>query len=353
MENIFKNKKILFTGNTGFMGSWLSLWMHHFNAKVLGLSNGIISKPSNFSVLDLKKKITFKKIDIRNFNVTKKEIKKFKPDFIFHLAAEAIVKKSYKDPKKAWQTNTLGTINILETLKSIKKKTAVVIITSDKVYKNIETNKGYKENDILGSYDPYSASKASADLATQSYYHSHLKYKKNINIAIARAGNVIGGGDWSQGRIIPDCVRSWSKKKNLIIRNPNSTRPWQHVLDVLNGYMVLARSLYINKKLNGEIFNFGPKIEKNSKVIDVVKNMQSKWLGANWKIINKNKFQENKLLFLNSNKAKRKLNWSCQLNLKKAINLTTDWYKEYYLNKKNIFNFSINQIKNFEALKKK
>ena len=350
MKNIFKNKRVLITGNTGFKGSWLTLWMNYLGAKVLGISLDYSSNPSNFEVLKLKSKISHKKIDIRKFKELNKEIKKYKPDFIFHLAAEAIVQRAYKDPKNVWETNTLGTVNILESLKNLNKKVIVVIITSDKVYKNLEIRRGYKETDILGGYDPYSASKASADLAAQSYFQTFFKFNKNISICIARAGNVIGGGDWSEGRIIPDCIKSWSQGKKAIIRNPNSTRPWQHVLDVLNGYIILAAKLKSNKKLNGEVFNFGPKIEKNSEVINLVKVMQKRWGNVKWKILNKKKFPESKLLHLNSKKAKKNLNWNCKLNLKNSIFYTTDWYKEYYCNKKNIFNYSIMQIKKFENL---
>ena len=185
----------------------------------------------------------------------------------------SIVKKSFNNPKHTWETNTLGTVNILESLREIKKKVTVIIITSDKVYKNLEIHRGYNEKDILGGEDIYSASKSAADIATQSYIKSILKSKKNIKVSIARAGNVIGGGDWAPGRIIPDCIKEWSSNKIVKIRNPKSTRPWQHVLDVLFGYISLAIKLKNNKSLNGEAFNFGPKIEKRREVINLVKEM--------------------------------------------------------------------------------
>ena len=296
MKNFYKNKKVLIIGNTGFKGSWLSLWLYYLKAQVLGLSINYTTEPSNFKVLNLNKKIKFKKTDIRNFKNLKKQIKQFKPDLIFHFAAEAIVKNSFQNPKKTWQTNTMGTVNILESIKDTKKKITAIIVTSDKVYKNLETTRGYKETDVLGGQDPYGASKAAADIATQSYFYSFLKDNKNIRLCIARAGNVIGGGDWSEGRIIPDCIKSWSKKKIVKIRNPNSTRPWQHVLDVLNGYLILAARLSKKKTLNGEAFNFGPKIEKKTRVIDIVKQMQRSWSKAKWKIIENKTFSENKYL---------------------------------------------------------
>ncbi len=353
MNKFFKNKKVLITGHTGFKGSWLSLWMHYMGANVMGISANYITKPSNFQVLKLKNKIKSKKIDVRDFNKIRKQILNFRPNYIFHLAAEAIVKKSYQNPRYAWETNTLGTVNILDTLKDYNKDVVVVIITSDKVYKNREILKGYKEVDILGSLDPYSASKASADLASQSYISSYLKNKKNIKIAVARAGNVIGGGDWAEGRLIPDCIRRWSKKKKVFLRNPRSTRPWQHVLDVLRGYILLAINLKKNKKINGEIFNFGPKIEKKREVISVVKDMQLYWGKAKWIVSKRKSFFESKLLQLNSLKSKKHLKWKCLLNLKKSIYFTINWYKTFYNKSENIFDFSIKQIKEYESFYKR
>lgn len=347
MKKHFYKKKVLITGHTGFKGSWLSLWMNLMGAKVLGISNKNISNPSNFQVLNLKKKIRSKKIDISQYNLINKTINSFKPDYIFHLAAEAIVKKSFLNPKKTWESNVIGTVNILETLRNYKKKVTVIIITSDKVYKNLEISRGYVEDDVLGNSDPYSASKASADLATQSYIKSFIKYKKNIKISIARAGNVIGGGDWAEGRLIPDCVRSWSNNKVAILRNPNSTRPWQHVLDVLYGYILLSIYLKKNKIMNGEAFNFGPKIKKNYKVISVVKRMKFYWKKVKWKISIKKNFYESKLLQLNSSKAKKLLNWQCNLNLDKSISFTISWYKCFYNNPKYIYKYSLSQIKDF------
>lgn len=353
ISDFFYNKKVLITGHTGFKGSWLTLWMYLMGAKVMGISNSRTSTPSNFKILNLKNKIKSKTIDIRDFKSLKKAILKFQPQIIFHLAAESIVKRSFDDPKYAWETNTIGTLNILEVLRNYNKKVSSVIITSDKVYKNQEVRRGYFENDRLGSLDPYSASKASADLAAQSYIKTFLKNKKNIKIAIARAGNVVGGGDWSENRLIPDCVRSWSKNKTVKLRNPKSTRPWQHVLDVLHGYILLLIKLNKLQKINGEVFNFGPKIEKNNTVLDVVKQMKLFWPLAKWKIKkNKTFFSESKLLHLNSIKAKKKLNWTCILDLNKTIYFTTSWYRSYYENPKNIYKFSIDQIKNFLQLSK-
>ncbi len=244
----FKGKRVLITGHTGFKGAWLTFLMLILGAKVMGISHGKKTNPSLFKILQIEKKILHNNIDISNLPKLEKKIKRFKPNFIFHLAAEAIVSRAYLNPLKTWKTNTLGTINILQILSSVKFNVIAVFITSDKVYKNLEINRGYHENDTLGDYDPYSASKASADLAIQSFYKSYFSKKKNVKIAIARAGNVIGGGDWSMNRIIPDCVSKWSQKKILKIRNPNSTRPWQHVFDVLMGYIILAINLKKKRK---------------------------------------------------------------------------------------------------------
>ena len=289
LKSVFKDKTVIVTGHTGFKGSWLTLWLKKFDAKVIGISNSVPSRPSHFETLKLKKQIIHKKIDIRNLKSVKKIFKKYKPDFVFHLAAQALVKKSYSDPTFTWQTNTLGTLNVLESLRELKRSCIAVLITSDKSYKNLEIKRGYHEKDILGGKDPYSASKASAELVIQSHLSSFFpSYKTKVLIGVARAGNVIGGGDWSENRLIPDCVKSWSKDKKVLIRNPQSTRPWQHVLEATWGYFVLAAKLKQNKQLHGEAFNFGPNT-RNYKVISLVQLIEKYWKGINWKVIKKSK----------------------------------------------------------------
>ena len=276
--NQYKNKKVLVTGHTGFKGSWLTSWLVLLGAKVTGLSLYVPTNPSHFKAIKLQNKINHKKMDIRNLKLLKKTFKKHQPDYAFHLAAQALVKKSYLDPINTWQTNLMGTLNIIESLREIKNNCVAVLVTSDKSYKNLEISRGYKENDILGGKDPYSASKGSAELAIQSHISSFFPLKSTkVLIGIGRAGNVIGGGDWSDNRLIPDCVRSWSKNKKVTIRNPNSTRPWQHVLEAVSGYLYLAANLKKNKKLHGEAFNFGPKSFKNYKVIKLVESMKKYW----------------------------------------------------------------------------
>jgi CDP-glucose 4,6-dehydratase len=353
-KKFFFKKKVLITGHTGFKGSWLSLWMHLMGAKVLGISKDIPTIPSHFKLAKLNKLVKSNFIDIENLEKIKKIIKDFKPDYIFHLAAQAIVKKSYSNSITTWKSNLIGTINILESLKEIKKKTIVVLITSDKVYKNIETKKGYKENDTLGGVDPYGASKSATEIAINSYIKSFFSSKKNkIFISTARAGNVIGGGDWSENRLIPDSIRALTSKKKMSVRNPNSTRPWQHVLEVLNGYINLAMNLKKNKKLHGHAFNFGPG-KKNYKVIEVLRKMNFFWKKINWNLKKNKNFFENTLLNLDTKKSNKILKWKCKLSFSISIKMTVDWYRNYFMNrnrKSKILKKSVEQIKNFEVLK--
>jgi CDP-glucose 4,6-dehydratase len=353
--NIFKKKVVIVTGHTGFKGSWLTQWLLLLGAKVIGISNNVPSKPSHFESLNLKNKIINKNIDIRNLELLEKVFKRYKPDYVFHLAGQSIVKKSFTDPIYTWQTNTIGTLNILESLRKLKKKCFVVLITSDKSYKNVEIKRGYKENDILGGHDPYSASKAGAELAIQSYIKSFFPINKTrVFISVARAGNVIGGGDWSNYRLIPDCIKSWIKNKNVVLRNPKSTRPWQHVLEAVWGYLLLAENLKKNKKLHGEAFNFGPVVKNNYSVLQVVKIMKKNWKKVSWKIINpkKNDFYESSLLKLNSNKAEKKIKWKCILTFSETMEMVTNWYKDYDKNPRKVYNITIDQIKKYEKLLK-
>ena len=356
LNKFFKGKKVLITGHTGFKGSWLTAWLQILGAKVVGVSNGFLSYPNHYQLLNLKKKILNKNLDIRNLSLLKSFVKKNKPDFVFHLAAQSIVNLSYKDPLKTWSTNTIGTINLLESLRQLKKKCVAIIITSDKSYENLEIKRGYSEKDRLGGKDPYSASKASADIAIRSYISSFFSYKNNkVLIATARAGNVIGGGDWSPNRLIPDCVKSWSKKKKVLIRSPHSTRPWQHVLEAIYGYITLAKNLNKNPNLHGQAFNFGPGNYQDYKVISLVKLMKKYWENVSWKLHkNNNKiFKESSLLKLNSQKAKKILRWRSVLTFKENIFLVANWYKNFYLNSKQAHKLTSSQIEFYQNILKK
>tara|TARA_B100000989_G_scaffold3409_1_gene2374 strand:+ start:16881 stop:17951 length:1071 start_codon:yes stop_codon:yes gene_type:complete len=354
-KNIFKEKKILITGHTGFKGSWLTLWLLLKGAKIIGLSKNINTRPSHFQLLNIKKKIKHYQVDLKNLSKIKKIINNSRPDYIFHLAAQALVKNSYDNPIETWSSNSIGTIHLLEALRKVKKKTFVILITSDKSYKNLELDRGYKEDDLIGGKDPYSASKASAELAIQSYINSFFSHKNNkVFISVARAGNVIGGGDWSENRLVPDCFKKWSKNRFVDIRNPNSTRPWQHVLEALNGYLILAKKMTIRpKNFHGEVFNFGPKNFDNNSVLKVLKKIKSFYPAAKWNIRKNKKFHESNLLKLNSKKAKKKLNWECKLSFSDNIRYVTEWYKSFYDRKQkiNICKLSSEQIRQYEKIK--
>ncbi len=349
---IFKGKKVIITGHSGFKGSWLALWLCHLGANVLGISNAYSTNPNHFKLLKSKLKIKSLNIDISNLNKLEKVVKYYKPDFVFHLAAQALVGKSYIDPMSTFKSNTIGTLNLLQSLRKLKKKCTAIIITSDKSYKNLEINRGYREEDLLGGKDPYSASKGAAEMILHCYSNIFFNKKDNIKIAIARAGNVIGGGDWSEDRLIPDCVKSWALKKKVVLRNPHSTRPWQHVLEALSGYLFLAIELNKKKDLHGEAFNFGPSNKVNKNVISLVKIMKKFWKNVDWKKDNNKskKIFESNLLKLNSNKSKNILNWKTILNFNEVSKMTIDWYKNYYSYKINMYNFSLGQIKYYQKL---
>ena len=348
-SNFFKNKKILITGHTGFKGAWLSYYLYLLGADVMGISLKPKIKPSLYEILNLKNKIKSNFINILDKKSLQKKIINFEPNIIFHLAAQAIIKESYNNPINTWSTNLIGSIHILEIIRNLKRPCTCVIITSDKCYKNLEKKNGYKENDILGGDDPYSASKAAAELAFKSYFNSFIKNTKH-RIVTARAGNVIGGGDWSMNRIIPDCVKYKINNKKVKIRNPNASRPWQHVIEILNGYLKLAKKLSEDKKLNGQSFNFGPKNTEIVPVKNILEHIKNNWEGFKW-IKSRNLIKnETKMLVLNTKKAERILNWKTRLNVRAATILTIEWYKIFYQKKKNkkiITEFTKKQIINY------
>jgi CDP-glucose 4,6-dehydratase len=345
---IFKNKKILITGHNGFKGCWLTIWLSLLGAKIIGISLPSHETNNHFNLIKKKLNIRSFYFDISNKKKLKNIVLKEKPDFVFHLAAQSLVYKSIEDIHFNWQTNVIGVLNILEALNSLKKQCIGIIITSDKCYKNIEQKKGYKETDILGGIDPYSASKASAEILFHSYYKTFIQNKnKKLRICTARAGNVIGGGDWSNKRLIPDCMKMWLRNKKPTIRNPNSTRPWQHVLEALSGYLDLAIHLKKNATINGQSFNFSSDKIKNVTVIDFLKKIKKKWKKVNWRVIKNNNFYESSLLQLDTNKAKIILQWKARLNLNETIEFVVNWYKEFLLNKKNIYEISKKQIIKF------
>jgi len=357
-KNSYKNKKILVTGHTGFKGSWLSSWLLKLGAEVVGVSMDVPTNPSMFKELSLESKIKNVQLDIRNISEVNALIEYEKPDFIFHLAAQAIVSTSYSDPLSTVTSNVVGTTNILESLRTCNQKCTAVIITSDKAYDNVEQIWGYKENDAMGGKDIYSGSKGAAELIIKSYYNSFFKLDdSNVRISIARAGNVIGGGDWAKDRIVVDAITAWSQGKKVAIRNPNATRPWQHVLEPLSGYLSLGEKLNSNNELNGEAFNFGPKAEQNRTVRELLEISCQYWnLQPNEaiKITNAIEFHEASLLKLNCDKALAYLNWNACLDYDQTISFTNKWYCDYYKNK-DMSKKTLEQISEYEkiAFKKK
>ena len=351
MFECFRNKKIIITGHTGFKGSWLLAFLSTLDCKIYGISNKIPTKPSHYKLLKIKKNFKNITLDIRNKKNLKKIFKKIQPDFVFHLAAQSLVKTAYNYPELTFNTNAIGTLNVLEALREVKKKCNAILITSDKSYKNIEISRGYRETDLIGGDDPYSASKGCAELIISSYVKSFF-LKKNINIVIARAGNVLGGGDWSKDRLVPDCIKSWVKNKAVTIRNPNSTRPWQHVIEIIYGYLLLAKNLDQNKNLHGEVFNLGPDQKSNYSVLWVLNYFKNQWEKCKWKIKKiKTKEKESKLLNLNANKAKKILKWETRLSLEETLVMTLDWYKSFYVGRKNnMYEITIEQIKKYKKL---
>ena len=351
-SNLYKNKKVLITGHTGFKGTWLCLWLTLLGAEVAGFSNKQKTRPSLFGILNLKKKIKSYEGDVSKFKEIRQSIKKFQPEIIFHLAAQALVKESYKNPIKTFQSNSLGTLNLLLASKQSKKLKAIVMITSDKVYKNLEIKRGYREDDILMGSDPYSASKSCAEIIINMYLKSYLK--KNINICVARAGNVIGGGDWSSDRIIPDLFKKWSQSKTLKIRNPNSTRPWQFVLEPIGAYLYLGSLLLKNnKKIYNQGFNIGPKKNLDKKVSQLIKLAKMNLKNLKFSVLKDKTKKEAKLLKLNCNKISKFTGWEPIYNFNETVKNTICWYQNFYSKEKNNLEYSIKEIEKYVDTAKK
>ena len=355
-KKFWNKKRILITGHTGFKGGWLSLILNYLGSKVSGYSLNPIGTNNFFNTTKIKKIFSYDfRKNICNIKDLKASIKKIKPEIVFHLAAQSSVIESFKDSRNTVLTNVLGTSNILEIIKNEKSVKCLIIITTDKVYQNYKVKKYFNEDSILGGDDVYSGSKACCEILTNSYNKSFFS-RKNCKIATVRAGNCFGGGDWTKDRIVKDALESFYQNKVLILRNPGATRPWQHVLEPLIGYLLLAEKLCSKKgKSYSGPWNFGPTIRQNMKVINLAKIIKTK-LKSSSKILIKmknKKFQnksfkifESKYLNINSNKAFKKLNWRPGLSIEQAVTLTVEWYKEFK-NKKNLFQFTRRQIQNY------
>ncbi len=344
LKKKIEKKNILITGNTGFVGSWLSLALLILNANILGYSLKKKDKKFLSNHKLFKKKIKTIYGDIINFSKHNKEIKKFKPEIVIHLASQPLVLESYKNVKKTYLTNVIGTVDLFETLKNIKSIKKIIVFTSDKVYQNL-AGKILSENSPLGGIDPYSSSKSCQDIIASSYKHSILN--KKISVTILRAGNIIGGGDWNENRLVPDISKSTINKSKVKIRNPNAIRPWQHILEIINAFLLIIIQKKTKILSKPQILNIAPNFKSNIRVIDLI-NLITKedvFKKVNYKITQK-KYFENKILRLSGLNAKNKIKFTPKLNLKKTVKLTSDWYHAFN-KKQNMFNYTCTQIKEY------
>ena len=346
----YSGKRVLITGHTGFKGSWLTQWLLDLGAVVCGYSIDIPTKPSHFELLNLDKKIDHQLGDVRDFSNLKKTFDRFKPEIVFHLAAQPLVRASYDDPRGTFETNVMGTVNLFECVRLSQTVVATVSIATDKCYENLETGQAYQEDDKLGGADPYSASKACAEIAFTAYQKSFFSRNK-MRVGTARAGNVIGGSDWAADRIIPDCVRAWTKGEAVVTRSPKAIRPWQHVLEPLGGYLLLGAKL-LNKDylVIGESFNFGPANESSRTVEDLLAELTINWPAAKWTVDESavgNK-KESKVLKLSCEKASKLLNWRAQMKFEEAVSLTSEWYRQFNLDSKKAADLTRSQIQSFQ-----
>lgn len=362
----FQDKKILITGHTGFKGSWLVLWLKHLGANVAGFSlpSDCFKNEFHFHDLGINRDIVDYRGDIVNIDELRRSFEEYEPEIVFHLAAQSLVKESYRDPIKTFQSNAVGTLNILECIRNCPSVKVAVLVTSDKCYRNDEQIFGYRETDYLGGHDPYSASKSCAEIIAHSYFYSFMTNDFPL-CATARAGNVIGGGDWSKDRILPDCAKAWYEHKSAILRNPKSTRPWQLVLEPLSGYLHLADVLYKNPtgkfgnySIKNESFNFGPPSSINHTVREIAEQLKKYWEDFEYETNTElnTKAKESGLLKLCCDKASTYLGWEANLSIEETMRFTASWYKEYRKNQgnsKKIRELSLSQIISYEEIAKK
>ncbi|MEK6556114.1 MAG: CDP-glucose 4,6-dehydratase [Bdellovibrionota bacterium] len=349
----WRGKKVLVTGHTGFKGSWLSLWLSELGADVTGFSlPDDPSTPCLFKLLN-EKNIKHTSGDIRKFEDIQNIVQKTQPEIIFHLAAQSLVRDSYVNPISTYATNVMGSIHLLEAARKAGSVSAFINVTSDKCYENKNWHWAYRENDPMGGHDPYSSSKGCVELLTASYRKSFLSSEENqdqMGLATVRAGNVIGGGDWATDRIVPDCIRAFSQGKPVVIRNPSATRPWQHVLDPISGYMLLAEKIYekSTRKTFSDSWNFGPSDSDAKNVKYIVSQMVAFWEnGAKWELDTNSHPHEALFLKVDSSKAKKELKWAHRLPVEKALRWTTTWYKSFYLENKNPKELCLEQIRSY------
>lgn len=347
-NNIYSGKKVLVTGHTGFKGSWLTLWLKHLGAEVLGYSLKPNTNPSMFEELKIDGKCRNVFGDILDEKKLAESFKEFQPDIVFHLAAQPLVRLSYAEPVMTYKTNVIGSLNVLETARKCPAVKAFVNVTTDKCYENKEINRGYREDEPMGGYDMYSSSKGCVEILSSSFRRSFLQDKNAMAMATARAGNVIGGGDWALDRLIPDCVRSINKGIDIEIRNPIAVRPWQHVLEPLSGYLLLGQKLLEEGHKFADGFNFGPNEDSVLTVAEVAKTVTEFYGKGKVFVGEPSSLHEAGLLMLNIEKAEKVLNWTPTLTAKEAIRNTVEWYKHFYAKDTDIYEFTMKQIKEYE-----
>ncbi len=337
---IYKDKVVFVSGHTGFKGSWLTLWLLELGAKVIGYSLDFPTKPCHFELLNLtsnfKKSFIHFEGDIRDIKKLREVFQTYRPEIVFHLAAQSLVRRSYKRPLETFETNVIGTVNIFEVCRESESVRVIINVTSDKCYKNREWVWGYRESDQLGGDEPYSASKACSEIITGCYRKSLFSNSKPLKLlASVRAGNVIGGGDWAEDRLIPDIVKATNKGTKALIRNPNSVRPWQHVLEPLSGYLLLGQRLLEGREDFADAWNFGPDESCNLSVAELAKKSKAYWNMIDYEFTKEpSNLRESEILKLDCSKANSLLKWRPLWDIDKAIKMTINWYKNYYLNKK-------------------
>ena len=351
-NNFYKGKRVLVTGHTGFKGSWLSIWLHELGAEVVGVGLDPYSEKDNFVLSGIGNKIKADiRADIRDGKKLKEIFAEYQPEIVFHLAAQPLVRLSYEQPVETYEANVMGTIHIMEAIRATKSVMVGVMITTDKCYDNKEQLRGYKEEDPFGGYDPYSSSKGACEVAIQSWRRSFFNpedygKKHTVSLASVRAGNVIGGGDWAKDRIIPDCIRSLEEGRVIDIRSPKAVRPWEHVLEPLSGYMLLAQLMWDNPTEYCEGWNFGPESESVSTVWDVATELVSNFGKGTLKdSSDSNAVHEAELLMLDITKAKSRLGWIPKMDMKQCINLVADWYKRYQT--EDVYKLCVEEINRF------
>ena len=345
--SFWKDKKVFLTGHTGFKGSWLSLWLQSMGAVVKGYSLAPPTDPSLFLVADVARNMESEIGDIRDLAQLKGSMFAFDPAILIHMAAQPLVRRSYLEPVDTYTTNVIGTVNVLEAARACPNLKAIVSVTTDKCYENKEWAWGYRENEPMGGHDPYSSSKGCAELVTAAYRNSFFNSKDMAALATARAGNVIGGGDWADDRLLPDILKAFENSKSVTVRNPLSTRPWQHVLEPLSGYLVLAEHLYNHGQEYAQPWNFGPKEEDCKPVNWILDKMVATWgKGARWELDKNNNPHEAGFLKLDCSKAASRLNWQPKWNLEYTLNLIVNWHK-HWSNGENMREQCLKEITNY------